>query len=108
MDTGFELFLKSPNSIVKLTSQATLTQMLNFVFQRADINNSITTLSFDDFTEASSDSVTNPNVCYQNDAVMVFETLCKYASVPPTDSDTLGSKILGLQILLSVKKSCIV
>ena len=87
--TCFYIYLVSKSATIQSTANATLTQMLNVVFQRLE-------------TEAGASAVT------QRDAFLVFRSLCKLSMkalpepLPMDDSIELRSKLLSLQLLNSI------
>lgn len=89
--TCFYIYLVSKSSTIQSTANATLTQMLNVVFQRLELSNA-------------------PPVI-QRDAFLVFRSLCKLSMkplpepLPSDDSIELRSKLLSLQLLNSIIQS---
>ena len=95
--TCFYIYLVSRTPVIQTTANATLTQMLNVVFQRLEVGISGTAPS-----SSSSLSV------IQRDAFLVFRSLCKLSMkplpepLPSDDSIELRSKLLSLQLLYSI------
>ena len=92
--TCFYIYLVSRTPVIQTTANATLTQMLNVVFQRLEFGSAT--------PGAVSLSVT------QRDAFLVFRSLCKLSMkpmpepLPSDDSIELRSKLLSLQLLHSI------
>jgi len=90
--TCFYIYLVSRTAVIQTTANATLTQMLNVVFQRLEI------------TDRSNSSMSE----VQRDAFLVFRSLCKLSMkplpepLPSEDSIELRSKLLSLQLLYSI------
>jgi hypothetical protein len=107
MTACISLFIASTNSTVKMTSQATLTQFLNFVFQRiAKVKVPPTSgviSPIEPPSELEAAETLKRARLLQNDAFVVFEKLCQLASAAPSNADILASKALALQLLLSVR-----
>ena len=92
--TCFYIYLVSRTPVIQTTANATLTQMLNVVFQRLEFGSST----------ASPASLS----VIQRDAFLVFRSLCKLSMkplpepLPSDDSIELRSKLLSLQLLYSI------
>ena len=90
--TCFYIYLVSRTPVIQTTANATLTQMLNVVFQRLE------------FTGSSAAHMS----LVQRDAFLVFRSLCKLSMkplpdpFPSDDSIELRSKLLSLQLLYSI------
>ncbi len=87
----FNLFLATEDDILAMTCKATLTQMLNFIFQKLEAKDAI-------LSEASAIELQRKH----EDAFIVFESLCKIASEFPDGDNDIGSKILALELIASV------
>uniref|UniRef100_A0A8C7T649 ARF guanine nucleotide exchange factor 1 n=1 Tax=Oncorhynchus mykiss TaxID=8022 RepID=A0A8C7T649_ONCMY len=99
--TCYNIYLASKNLINQTTAKATLTQMLNVIFARME-------------NQAESGATTGPvpgakfSHILQKDAFLVFRSLCKLSMKPLSDgppdpkSHELRSKVLSLQLLLSI------
>uniref|UniRef100_A0A8C9S7G9 ARF guanine nucleotide exchange factor 2 n=1 Tax=Scleropages formosus TaxID=113540 RepID=A0A8C9S7G9_SCLFO len=124
--TCYNIYLASRNLINQTTAKATLTQMLNVIFTRMETQAvsgnspfiSLFLLSFTSFLSAQDGEVTQgaPTITrfshiLQKDAFLVFRTLCKLSMRPLADgppdpkSHELRSKVVSLQLLLSVLQS---
>jgi brefeldin A-inhibited guanine nucleotide-exchange protein len=94
--TCFYIYLVSRTPVIQTTANATLTQMLNVVFQRLEFG--------------GGQSVVSPAALsvIQRDAFLVFRSLCKLSMKPlpenlvADDSIELRSKLLSLQLLFSI------
>jgi len=91
--TCFYIYLVSRTPVIQTTANATLTQMLNAVFQRLEFG-----------------STANPSALsvIQRDVFLVFRSLCKLSMkplpepLPADDSIELRSKLLLLQLLYTI------
>ncbi len=102
--TCFYIYLVSRTPVIQTTANATLTQMLNVVFQRLEFG---TSAAAGGGAPASSPSPAALSVI-QRDAFLVFRSLCKLSMkplpepLPSDDSIELRSKLLSLQLLFSI------
>uniref|UniRef100_A0A8C4NTK4 ADP-ribosylation factor guanine nucleotide-exchange factor 2 (brefeldin A-inhibited) n=1 Tax=Dicentrarchus labrax TaxID=13489 RepID=A0A8C4NTK4_DICLA len=119
--TCYNIYLASRNLINQTTAKATLTQMLNVIFTRME-NQAVSSKQNKDFLAAhvqqhegqDAEALQGPHSAarfshiLQKDAFLVFRSLCKLSMKPLADgppdpkSHELRSKIVSLQLLLSV------
>uniref|UniRef100_A0A671MJ55 Brefeldin A-inhibited guanine nucleotide-exchange protein 1-like n=1 Tax=Sinocyclocheilus anshuiensis TaxID=1608454 RepID=A0A671MJ55_9TELE len=107
--TCYNIYLASKNLINQTTAKATLTQMLNVIFARME-NQAVS--AFDTSPESVATTGPAPGAKFshilQKDAFLVFRSLCKLSMKPLSDgppdpkSHELRSKVLSLQLLLSI------
>uniref|UniRef100_A0A673BVK4 SEC7 domain-containing protein n=1 Tax=Sphaeramia orbicularis TaxID=375764 RepID=A0A673BVK4_9TELE len=116
--TCYNIYLASRNLINQTTAKATLTQMLNVIFTRME-NQAVSPVYlllplhsvhwyWDAETLQGPHSAARFSHILQKDAFLVFRSLCKLSMKPLADgppdpkSHELRSKIVSLQLLLSV------
>uniref|UniRef100_A0A8C4W561 SEC7 domain-containing protein n=1 Tax=Gopherus evgoodei TaxID=1825980 RepID=A0A8C4W561_9SAUR len=111
--TCYNIYLASKNLINQTTAKATLTQMLNVIFTQME-NQAVChyclhqSIFFNETDVPGSQSAAKFSHILQKDAFLVFRSLCKLSMKPlgdgPPDpkSHELRSKIVSLQLLLSV------
>ncbi|ESP03614.1 hypothetical protein LOTGIDRAFT_180087 [Lottia gigantea] len=116
--TCYNIYLASKNLVNQTTAKATLTQMLNVIFSRmeaqAEKNKESVEreISNNENRERSGSESKDEGIDgEQKDAFLVFRSLCKLSMKPLADgppdpkSHELRSKILSLQLLLSILQS---
>ena len=96
--TCFYIYLVSRTPVIQTTANATLTQMLNVVFQRLELGGG----------QCDGTPSTASLTVIQRDAFLVFRSLCKLSMkslpepLPADESIELRSKVLSLQLLHSI------
>ena len=104
---GFSLFERPATAVVKLTAQATLTQILNHAFQsiRIPLVSDVKPL----LPEKSLSELGDSGGCQteEEDACAHLALLCNYVEVSASASvpEKVASRVLALSLLLSVSCS---